>query len=475
METSSKLLESQVAALKHELKLWESTFAAAHGGRKPSREDIKTDAMIREKYRQYDQLRRTTSLAKTKPVTPTRAKPYRREKSREQNVLQERSGNEVSFTPQQAIKNMTSLEAIKEEGQEPELTPSFIRCALGPTPQKDGQVLGIFDVALSATPSKRATFVPGGLEAAAVSVTPGKSSAVVPTLDPTLSATPQSSSKHRFLDAFTRTPLKRKHEDEHRTPSTAKRLFATPVFLRRSCSLATIDEESMAGGQPFKKRGNFVRSLSSIIQGLRRQEEERMEDEWDIMNEIEAEQRGELVQEKPASPKALVEDARTVEMPLGPDQAPKRSDEDIETDKNGEGKKPWKKKGLKRQTKRVKMRPVLHKPKKASELQDVDDDDERSDQEMASEAQTVAIFGHDASEQVDEYLEGSEYDEENQGQQRSLAMPAGKQRKAEKTDKPDQKASKKVSATAHPNYRALKIKNKNSKANGRGGRYRGRR
>jgi len=473
METSSKLLESQVAALKHELKLWESTFAAAHGGRKPSREDIKTDAMIREKYRQYDQLRRTTSLARTKPVTPSRAKPCRREKSREQNVLQERSGNEVSLTPQQAIKNTTSLEAIDEEGQELEPTPSFIRCALGPTPQKDGQVLGIFDVALSATPSKRITSVPGGLEAAAVSVTPGKSSAVVPALDPTLSATPQSSSKHRFLDAFTRTPLKRKYEDEHRTPSTAKRLFATPVFLRRSCSLATIDEESTAGGLPFKKRGNFVRSLSSIIQGLRRQEEERMEDEWDIMNEIEAEQRGELVQEKPASPKVMIEDTRTVEMPLGPDQAPKGSDEDIETEKNDEGKKPWKKKGLKRQTKRVKMRPVLHKPKKASELQD--DDDERGDQDIASETQTVAKFGHDASEQVDENLEGSEYEEENQEQQRSLAMPAGKQSKAAKTDKPDPKASKKVSATAHPNYRALKIKNKNSKANGRGGRYRGRR
>ncbi|KXL45022.1 hypothetical protein M433DRAFT_154690 [Acidomyces richmondensis BFW] len=470
MAMDSNSLESQVAALKHELKLWESKFAAAHGGRKPSREDIKTEATIREKYRQYDQLRRRTSLPKMKPATPTRAKSVG-DMSREQNVLAERSGNEVSLTPHRAVKNTTKLEVVEEEGQALEPTPSFIRCALGPTPQKDGQVLGIFDVSLSATPSRRAKSAPSGVEMQGVSATPSKSSAVVPALDPALLATPQSSSKRRFLDVFTRTPLKRKREDESRTPNSARRLFTTPAFLRRTCSLTTIDEERLASGPPFKKRANFVRSLSSIIQGLRQQEEERMDDEWDIMNEIEAEVQGEVSQKKSASPKPLDEDKRTVEMPLGPDQATEGSDDDIRVELNGEDRKPWKKKGLKRQTKRVKMRPVLHRPEKASELQD---DEDRCDREVVSKSHTVTKFGDSASEPVVEDLEVSEYDGGKQEQQVGSSKSAGKQNEVEVV-KPDRKVSKKISATAHPNYRALKIKNKNSKANGRGGRYRSRR
>lgn len=38
--------DEQIAILRQELKVWEKTFAAANGGRKAGREDIKRDAAI---------------------------------------------------------------------------------------------------------------------------------------------------------------------------------------------------------------------------------------------------------------------------------------------------------------------------------------------------------------------------------------------------------------------------------------------
>lgn len=523
MASGSEILEQQVAALKHELKTWEKSFAAQNGGRKPSRDDIKADASASAKYLEYDRLRRPTSFAKPENLTPRkeRQRQVRPGSAHKRTALRERSGNGngngnvIATTPKKAAKGAIALQVVEEE-EEVEPTPAFIRCALGPTPQKDGQVLGIFDMP-AATPSK-ASLATTMLELPTVSGTPSKTAAGPPSSAPLASdATPRSTSKRRLFEAFAGTPLKRKrsaNDDDggHNTPSnSAKRQlqFATPSFLRRAFPLAPIDEESSAAaGPPFAKRG-FVRSLSSIIKGLRKQEEERMEDEWDILDELEAEERGEVPQPKPAAAsRVLVGDSQQVasagiEMPLGPDQGPQDSESEDEPsaaqrqpalDANGKPRKPWKKKGLKRQTKRSNMKPVLHKPQKAAGDVEMEEEGNSDEETVAETQQTDALptlrlrnikpsaqteDGDEASGDEDAASEYADDDEgdiaeapaprpDKKSSKPSSAAPAKKTSVADEA-KPE-KPRKKISAQSHANYRTLKIKNKNSKGNGKGGR-----
>ncbi|TKA69280.1 hypothetical protein B0A55_08512 [Friedmanniomyces simplex] len=478
MASNSAILEKQVAELRTELKAWEKAFATTHG-RKAGRDDISGDACMSVKYREFHRLRRPIDNppGAAKVETPRKARQLRQPGSHhKRSALRERagSGNEGAVvTPRKAWKGGVSLEVVREEEQEVEPTPAFIRCALGPTPQKDGQVLGIFDFATTATPSKSAS---GGDEVALpiISDTPSKPTVAPTPLKRARSATPVSSSKRRLLDAFAGTPLKRQKHDDAQTPSTSKHYFSTPSFLRRSFPLAPVDEDP-ADIAPLPKKRGLVRSLSSLIQGLRKQEDKRMDDEWDIMNELEAtEDNNDSDSDQPPNQrqtsKVLVDDSQTLtepELPLGPDQGPPGSDSENGKDSarvvflgaDGKPRKPWKKKGLKRQTKRTNMRPMLHKPKKAGELDEVD---QQSENEAEAGGETQDAHGND-----DEDDGGDDDNHHGSKAKRTKAKAAATNEAA--ASPAAKKAPKKVSAGAHANFRRLNIKNKNSKANGKGG------
>lgn len=98
---------------------------------------------------------------------------------------------------------------------------------------------------------------------------------------------------------------------------------------------------------PFKKRG-IVRSLSSIIQGLRKQEDDKLDEELEMMREMEDADDD----HDTAKPTVQVADSQVI-MPLGPDQGVESEESEEEERDTGVFRKPWKKKGLKRQTKRV--------------------------------------------------------------------------------------------------------------------------
>lgn len=253
-------------------------------------------------------------------------------------------------------------------------TPQALRQRLGPTPQKDGQILSLFDNLYSCTPSKSHSRDALGSIDANVAATPSKVNAfsIQGSLDAEnarLSRTPQSSGKRYMLDTFA-TPVKRKRDEVACTPTSGRGVASTPAFLRRSTTdfLSTLDptaededaEDNGKRAPPFKKRG-LVRSLSSIIRNLRDQVEETLDEDLELMREMEAEAEGEVyvrpqTKSNKKVPEILVEDSQ-VDMPLGPDRGDE-SDED-EPDKNdgldheGKPRKVWKKKGLKRQTKRV--------------------------------------------------------------------------------------------------------------------------
>ena len=228
--------------------------------------------------------------------------------------------------------------------------PAFI----GPTPQRDGIVLGLFDSLTAETPSKR-RIIFGEIEPN-VFQTPSKSTEV--TGDASLESrargerTPLSVTKRNLFNHFV-TP-KKKELDEEGTPTSALKGLTTPAFLRRDNVLDRIDEadETTPRPAPWKRRG-LGRSLSAMIQSMRKDEDDRLDEEADIMRELEMEEQGTSAQARPMVSPVLVEDTQVV-MPLGPDRGLESEDEEEEElGRNGQPRKVWKKKGLKRQTRRV--------------------------------------------------------------------------------------------------------------------------
>ena len=174
------------------------------------------------------------------------------------------------------------------------------------------------------------------------------------------SRTPLSTGKRYLLDKFA-TPQKRKRDNED-TPSSTLKYLSTPMFLRRdthSLDMIAEEDETTPRPAPWKRRG-LGRSLSSMIQSLRRQEEEKLDEELEIMREMEMEAAGIPLPKKTKVPDTLVEDSQAL-MRLGPDGYDGSGQEDSwgtdaqqeGLDQNGKPRKLWKKRGQKRQTKRI--------------------------------------------------------------------------------------------------------------------------
>ena len=231
--------------------------------------------------------------------------------------------------------------------------PAFI----GPTPQRDGIVLGLFDNLNAETPSKR-RIIFGEIEPN-VFQTPTKKDTEAASEASSASRirgerTPLSITKRNIFNQFI-TPKKRKL-DEEGTPSSTLRGLATPAFLRRDNALDRIEEadETTPRPAPWKRRG-MVRSLSAMIQNMRKDEDDRLDEEADIMRELEMEEEGMSAPPRLRVPQVQVGDSQA-EMPLGVDRGESENEEEEEEEdfrRDGQPRKVWKKKGLKRQTRRT--------------------------------------------------------------------------------------------------------------------------
>ena len=391
--------------------------------------------------------------------------------------------------------------------------------------------------------------------------------------------TPQSSGKRKFLDAFLTPSTRRANAlsayvlgdgPEEKTPSSrGKRsapslqdptitsirsrdllapsqaaalplseLDATPAFLRRFTAPVAQPlkhgNESLLGvdipAPRLPRRKPLGRSLSEMIRSVREEEDERLDEEAEIMRELEMEEEDEA---PPKRPKILVRDsqARIVrpsgeagtgkeiaggsagnegekekEMRLGADGEWDSEDEEepVEDghDKNGGDGRKWKKKGQKRTTRRAKMKPRTEKwvPEKEWTVDQVEDknveaeaEKERGD-EVVGETQAndtidgdhiIIDDGSDAYENTAQSEDEEDDDKQSRGTRKrgrpksqATKIPEknsskGKTKVKEKAEEKEKKNPRKVSATAHANFRALKIRNKNSRGRGggRGGRF----
>lgn len=392
-----------------------------------------------------------------------------------------------------------------------------LKAAIGPTPQRDGKALGLFDLlsesgGSTATPS--ATRI-ASLQGAAVQ-TPSKQNRMETITEEDEDdeeetarggRTPTSSGKKLYLENLFATPTTMKYaamveDEEDRRPTatnvqaaaaaaSANRRVAgpgeTPSFLRRSNAGRSFNamDPSTGGLSPIaaRKPPQFIgKGLSALVQGLRDMEEERMEDDMDVLRELEAEQ------DAMDNPKVDVEDSQA----------------------GGAGRKPYKKKGQKRTTRRVRMKPVVI-PKaqtKSTELSGGEEEDEQAAvPETQFQEQTENHFsedddGDDASlnsisepelensdsdpdfdEPVtktksfaEKMKEAISADSKNNPQESSQlsekAIAKAKQKEKGKKEKEKEESAKprprKVNPETHANYRSLNIRNKNTKGRGAG-------
>ena len=294
----------------------------------------------------------------------------------------------------------------------------------------------------------------------------------------------------------------------------------TPVFLRRDSQRAAAPLASLGAGDGDVPDGEAVawspvvprrasklhrpvagRGLSALVQGLRKMEDARLDEDLEMMREMEGESTFESFAskmnhqaKKPQPPKILVGDSQVPDMPLGPDGAVESEEETggIEgKTRDGQPLKVWRKKGQKRTTRAVKMRPSAAKWKPEPvwnggvELEEDEEASQAAVEETPSAGQKVggASGCEDAepewNEEADDECAADPNAEAGTNDMKTQIADWKKQKKDIKQAKEDgkregiiQKVKKKVSATAHANFRALKIRNKNSKAKSGSKRFR---
>lgn len=326
--------------------------------------------------------------------------------------------------------------------------------SVGPTPQRDGKVLGLFDLLVErefksplkgttasshATPSKRR----GSLSEDATA---------------NLGRTPSSTSKRKLFS----TPMKKRDgQNMAGTPTSVSKLqFDTPAFLKRH-SLPTLDENTTFDAPPLRlPRKPLVRGLSEIVASLRKVEEEALDDDLEALREAEAEAEAELggpIQPptRPQNPEPrrdiLEPDSQAKQLPLGGFDDEGRYDSATEdaVDRDGRPMKVFKKKGQKRTTRRANMRPVRTKrPTNLAEGNESDKDED--DQGTIPDTQAQTGRSDVAGESDDEF-------------QNEDDTPDAKAKKPVKKEGVVKKAARKVNQLAHANFHRLKLRNNGAK------------
>ncbi|CAI7577154.1 unnamed protein product [Penicillium glandicola] len=542
--TSSAEVGAQAINVRAELKTWEKAFASANGGRKAGRDDIKQNVDIAAKYKEYSRLKALeASLSRREK---SRQEPYdSHSKKRKHASPPGQDSGYLQVTPRKSSRGLFATPSNNRTKHHPAQLdpydspstlrrlfspsthrqgvpePSPFKAAIGPTPQRDGKTLGLFDMLSESGGS-------GGTPSAARQTnnlaaafrTPSKRRPVDTILEapeeeaqqetPRLARTPASETKQFYLANLFATPTTMRYAamveaednaDAHETNllnpaleiSPQEALSGTPSFLRRSNSgrypppSAKHDGPGLSPIVSRKPQRFASKGLTHLVQGLREMEEDRMEDDWDVMRQMEEEAEAE------EAANAQVEDSQ------GPDVNRK-----------------YKKKGQKRTTRRVIMRPVIHQPKPKSnpvpatnEDWDYEDDvaavletqqppaandgwdDVPSDVERAEEVAALHTMSEPELDTEAEFDPDSDDDPEFGEQPKPVARPktfserikeavsssAAKLQEQEPLGKPPKKPSetaeakkpraRKINPQAHANYRSLSI-NRGGSSRGRG-------
>jgi DNA replication regulator SLD2 len=603
-------LSEQSNTIRAILKDYEREFFARHS-RKPGKDDIKQNADIAAQYKQYNKVRdvlsgRLSHAALHEDIPQSKKRKRRTEASvAEADTVPVSRSSRHEQTPRKAAK------LLRPDQLDPYDAPSSVSprppiLALGPTPQRDGMVMGIFDLmSRSGSSSKRQRMInlfdedPAPQTTAQASPKTSQSPTKQQIVDDTpartrsadllqyLSATPAtnrvnkhsrtpaSSAKKFRLSQFFATPstiryasLLGDHDADEaanptstapktplldrvlgHTPSkpaddTAQAQPTTPAYLKRNYSfkqrLLSASTGSAPSSRPHSRSNSFTsthpqlqppqpfgprshlqnakfnpRPLSQIAREMQERESQRKEDER-LRREAATGDDDELdalreVEVNDPDGRTIVRDSQADAEPDSAELAWEEVDGDgdtanqdaaeSETDKKPKQKPPrvWKKKGQKRTTRRVIMRPSKVKvsdpryrntsPGREQSSDESDAEPDGHDRVGETQLQPLpALRGEidaDANGLEAIFASGSDFDDELL---KPVVVPAKKTARKPKKKTPIQAATadetdeeeyvtRKINpnAQSHMNFRSLKIRNRNSRANRGRGRGRGRR
>lgn len=408
-----------------------------------------TDLAKAQKYKQYNQVRDILSgkvspptdrqPRKRKPDAPPAQTPTKRTRHFETPSKDRTINHDDNFMSPAVSRKLFSPVSVT---------------SLGPTPQRDGRVLGLFDLLVEkelGTPTKNGSPTKRAAQRR-IDATPSKRSTLDDETTARLGRTPMSTSKRQALDMFMTPRKDRGKNPDAVTPSSVSKLqFDTPAFLKRN-SLPVLDEiGDFDAPAPLRlPRKPMVRGLSEIVASLRKVEEEaldELEDDLEALREIENEGMG-GPGPKPAQSKhtdaVLVEDSQVKHLPLGgfDDEGMYDSPDEEVVGRDGKLLRVFKKKGQKRTTRKVNMKPTRTKrPTNMEQPQNSDDEDEEN--RIPETQQDGADMGPESDFEA------------------AKSKPKKKPtRKAEGTVK---KAVRKVNELAHANFQRLKLKNNGAK------------
>ncbi|KAI6780742.1 DNA replication regulator SLD2 [Emericellopsis cladophorae] len=356
---------------------------------------------------------------------------------------------------------------LEKHGKKPGREDIKSNPEISPTPQRDGKVLGLFDLLgdeaqtpsrdkVHSTPSKNKIYA-----------TPSKkTSSLDLAVTPRMGRTPMSDSKRKYLNTFV-SPVK-PGDDTQMTAATPSKLhFDTPQFLRRH-TLSTVDENGEFDKvAPLRlPRKQFGRGLSEIVASLRKVEEDKADEDLEALRDMEAEDSGQprpVAKPEPAPENILVGDSQAHNLPLGgfDDVDVSESDGHEGKDRQGQPMRIFKKKGQKRTTRKVNIKPTWNKrPTAPVTTVGVDEDDE----EVVPNTQL-----NEGDEDFGDIVSSASESESEKRKKKT-------KKKVEKKEGTVKKAARKVNELAHANFQRLKLKNSGAKGGpGQNSRFRRRR
>ncbi|KAK5995536.1 DNA replication regulator SLD2 [Cladobotryum mycophilum] len=481
-EQTKREYEARAQRVRADLKQWEADWAQSHDGQKPGREDIKNTPSIAQKYKDYNKLRDIISGK----IVPTAASSAKREPGSTKRKPDAPSPVETPLKKAKHLETPSKGESYTDNDghmNSPAVSRKLFSPAtvtsLGPTPQRDGKVLGLFDLLVEkelGTPSRRHGEGGGsggktGSLPLNLQSTPGKRRSSFD--DDGIAALGRTPTSKRQRGNLFATPLKKKDGRDAGTPTSVSKLtFETPAFLKRH-SLPTVDENSSFDvPAPLRlPRKPFARGLSEIVASLRRVEEEQADEDLEALREAEGGDFGgepELgkpipPKPKPKEPEAILESDSQAMQLLGGFDDEGMYDSPVEED--GNPLRVFKKKGQKRTTRRSNMKPTRHKrPAVSTENGNGIENEEDEEEEAVTTAQTGGAGGSD-DEFVDENDDGDDA-KSKKSTKKKPSTAAGVVKKA----------ARKVNELAHANFQRLKLRNHGAKGGpGHNSRFRRRR
>ena len=510
LDTPKKIsLAARSANLRLDLKEWEKSFSTSHEGRKPSTDDIKADPEISKKYKDYQKVRDILagkgSAAVLNDPLPTTTK----EPTHQRLQKRKRSAPRVTRTEKEPSHTIDSRHHV--------LLEHPLLEAIGPTPQRDGKVLGLFDSLGSCTPAETPSgkkrkldalephpetqFVSERTPTLRRTVTPGKSPQPgrvdhhqdSDTTNGKHSRTPTSNSKKTLMSQFLKTPVTSRYASMTASGGAQNPLVVSQTPLRDSVLTKTpkanevVNQPHLDFTPPYLKRSfSFKERLLSVTTSSQSGDPPRPSTSHLSQSRLVRPLRRTASMPKPLS--EIVQNLRQLEEGQHNDdldalrelengesgvqiQRSQQTEARIESNIDKENVPPavpiveppakgWKKKGQKRTTRKSTMRPATVQAAVAPRYVALEDEDTRADYNELDQV-TEQGTEDDASESKST---SSQKRSTNSDVQLSKGKKQPRSQKAQ-TINPN--------AQAHMNFRSLKIRNKNSKAKG-GGRFGGR-